>query len=308
MEPIGPLTAGTSDEGRAPVLAVSRLRQRSLDLPPIPSSAVRLIQLLASDDVALSDVTATIAVDAAIALDVLRAANTAYYGVRGEVTCLQHATTLLGVDRIRSLAAAIGLRRYLGQALKVPAVQRCWRHNLACAATAEQIARRLGGNAAEAFSAGLLHDVGRLALVVAHPKQYPALLDSATVAGFDMLALEHDAFGIDHCEAGHWVAEQLLLPQVFQDVALHHHDQDTAHLGDMVIRVGVACRLAAWMGFSVAAPSHLPAGAGLDPRAEVDRIMQPLAIAHRATLISEIADLVADVDEQVSATESVFRG
>ena len=286
---------------RAP--AKGRLLRRNCELPPIPSAAVRLLGLLAKEEIALSDVAATIAVDVTITAEVLRAANTAYYGVRGEVTSIHHATTLLGTKRIGALAATIGLRRYLGSTLRHPAVLRCWRHNLACAATSEQIALRLGGNAADAYSAGLLHDIGRLALVVAHPTQYPAFLDAADGRGLDLLALERDLLGMDHCEAGHWFAQQLLLPQVFQDIALHHHNPDAVGPTDMLARVGVACRLAEWMGFWVTPPGEQDEHAST----EFDHLLQALPVAQRVTLVSEMDDLVADVDEQVRSTESMFQ-
>jgi putative nucleotidyltransferase with HDIG domain len=287
-----------------PPPAKSRLLRRNCELPPIPAVAVNLLGLLGKEQVALNEVAATIAADATITAEVLRAANTAYYGVRGEVTSLQHATTLLGIGRIRALAATIGLRRYLGQALRLPAVQRCWRHNLACAATAEQIALRLGGNAADAYSAGLLHDIGRLALIVAHPVQYPAFLDTADARGQKLLALERDLLGMDHCEAGHWFTQQLLLPQVFQDIALHHHNPDAVGPTEMLARVGVACRLAEWMGFWVTAPSEQE----MKNPVPIESLVLPLPLTQRVTLLSEADDLVTDVDEQVRSTESMFQG
>ncbi len=289
--------------GVTPPPAKGRLLRRNCELPPIPSAAVRLLSLLAKDDIALSEVAATIAVDVTIAAEVLRAANTAYYSVRGEVTSIQHATTLLGTGRIRALAATIGLRRFLGPTLRHPAVVRCWRHNLACAATSEQIALRLGGNAADAYSAGLLHDIGRLALVVAHPTQYPAFLDAADGRGLELLALERDLLGMDHCEAGHWFTQQLLLPQVFQDIALHHHNPDAVGPTDMLARVGVACRLAEWMGFWVTPPDP----AELQDPTPIDDLVRPLPVAQRITLVSEVDGLVADVNEQVRSTESMFQ-
>lgn len=293
-----------ADSTCAPPPAKARLLRKNFELPPIPAVAVNLLGLLAKDQVALSEVAATISADATIAIEVLRAANTAYYGVRGEVTSIHHATTLLGVGRIRALAATIGLRRYLGQALRLPAVLRCWRHNLACAATSEQIALRLGGNAADAYAAGLLHDIGRLALIVAHPKQYPALLDAADARGLELLALERELLGIDHCEAGLWFTQQLLLPQMFQDVAMHHHNPEAVGHTEMLARVGVACRLAEWMGFWVTAPSEQEMK---DPPA-IDTLVLPLPLAQRVTLVSEAADLVSDVDEQVRSTQSLFQG
>ncbi len=287
----------------APPPAKARLLGRNCELPPIPAVAVNLLGLLAKEEVALNEVAATISADATIATEVLRAANTAYYGVRGEVTSIHHATTLLGIGRIRVLAATIGLRRYLGQALRLPAVLRCWRHNLACAATTEQIALRLGGNAADAYAAGLLHDIGRLALIVAHPKQYPAFLDTADARGLELLDLERELFGIDHCEAGQWFTQQLLMPQVFQDVAMHHHNPEAVGPTEVLVRVGVACRLAEWMGFWVTPPSE----AEMKTPPDIARLVLPLPLAQRVTLVSEAADLVADVDEQVRSTESMFQ-
>lgn len=295
------LAAATSG---APPPAKARLLGRNCELPPIPAVAVDLLGLLAKEEVALKEVAATISIDPTIAAEVLRAANTAYYGVRGEVTSIHHATTLLGLGRIRALAATIGLRRYLGQALRLPAVLRCWRHNLACAATSEQIALRLGGNAADAYAAGLLHDIGRLALIVAHPKQYPAFLDTADARGLELLELERELLGMDHCEAGQWFTQQLLMPQVFQDVATHHHNPQAVGPTEMLARVSVACRLAEWMGFWVTPPSD----AEMKTPPDMESLVLPLPLTQRVTLLSEAADLVTDVDEQVRSTESMFQG
>ncbi|MEZ5420308.1 MAG: HDOD domain-containing protein [Vicinamibacterales bacterium] len=283
--------------------AKARLLRRNCELPPIPSVAVNRTGLLAKDDDGDGrHVAAAVSADATARRQVLRAAHTAYYGIRGEVTSIQHAATLLGVARIRALAATIGLRRYLGQALRLPAVQRCWRHNIATAATAEQIALRVGGNPADSYTAGLLHDIGRMALIVAHPKQYPAFLDAADCRGAELLQLERNLLGLDHCEAGLWFTQQLLLPQVFQDCAGHHHNVDAVGPTDMLARVTAACQLSDWMGYWV---TPLPDQADLDPAA-LDRVAVTLPMTQRVTLLSEVADLTADVGEQVRATESMF--
>lgn len=302
MDINGHATDLASGVGRAAPPAKARLLKRNCELPPIPSVAVNLLGLLSKEEVSLAEVSSAVSTDAAIAAEVLRAANTAYYGIRGEVTSIRHATTLLGLARIRALAATIGLRRFLGQALKVPAVQRCWRHNLACAAAAEQMALRLGSGAADAYTAGLLHDVGRMALVVAHPKQYPALLDTAEARGQELLQLERDLLGMDHCEAGEWFTQQLMLPQVFQVVAGHHHRTGAVGPTEVLTRVAVACQLAEWMGFWVVS---VPGHEDRDP-AELERLLQPLPLPQRLTLLGEVGDLTGDIDEQVRATEAMF--
>ena len=105
-------------------------------------------------------------------------------------------------------------------------------------------------------------------------------------------------------EVAKWFAQQLLLPQVFQDIAGHHHNADAVGPTDMLVRVATACQLADWMGYWV---TPLPDHVDQDP-AELDRATQALPLAHRVTLISEAADLVTDVAAQVRATDSMFEG
>lgn len=296
---------GRTDSGPP---AKIRLIRRNLELPPIPTVAVSLLSLLSKEQVGIAEVGETIAADATISAEVLRAANSAHYGIRGEVTSIRHAATLLGLDRIRGLAATIGLRRYLGQALRMPAVQRCWRHNLATAFASEHIARRLGGSPGDAYTAGLMHDIGRLALVVAHPQAYPKFLDTTTATGVAVLHEERELLGIDHCEAGRWFTQQLLLPQVFQDVALHHHDLTVVGPTDVLHRVGVACRLADWLGFWViasAAPGP-PGPDGPDAAAAVGELAAALPVSQRLTLASEAAGLAAEVIDQVAGFDALL--
>ena len=109
MEINGHATDLAAGVGRVTPTAKARLLRRNCELPPIPAVAVNLLGLLAQEEVSLADVARAVSADATIAAEVLRAANTAYYGIRGEVTSISHATTLLGVARIRALAATIGL-------------------------------------------------------------------------------------------------------------------------------------------------------------------------------------------------------
>ncbi len=295
----------TDFAGGPPPVTV-RLRRRNCELPPIPPVATTLLTLLAREHVGLAEVSAAIAVDPAVTAEVLRAANSAYYGIRGEVTNLQHAATLLGLDRIRALATTIGLRRYLGTTLKAPAVRRSWRHNLACALAAEQIARRCGGHRADAYSAGLLHDIGRLALVVAHPTAYPAFLDTTRTTGRQLLDEEREIFGMDHCEAGRWLTQQLLLPQAFQDIARHHHDRAAVGPTDLLQRIGVACRLADHLGYWVVAPPAAEPGDPAAALAALDALLEPLTPAHRASLASEIEDIAAEVAHELTALDDLL--
>ncbi|MCP5118371.1 MAG: HDOD domain-containing protein, partial [bacterium] len=103
------------------------------------------------------------------------------------------------------------------------ALRRCWRHNLACAMVTELLADACFIDKGLGYTAGLLHDVGRMALISAQGDDYAELIGSQS----DLLTLieaEHDRFGINHCEAGRWLLENLGLPEEFQEVAALHHE------------------------------------------------------------------------------------
>jgi HD-like signal output (HDOD) protein len=303
---VHPKTHVSRDEASfagGPPPLTSRLRRRDFALPPMPTMAAHLLGLLAREHVGMAEVSATVAADPAVTAEVLRAANSAQFGLRGEVTDLRHATTLLGIDRLRGLAGTVGMRRYLGTTLQTPAVMRVWRHSLACALIAEQLAVRCGGHAGDAYTAGLIHDLGRLALVVAHPSVYPAFLGSTSATGRDLLAEERDAFGMDHCAAGRWLAQQLRLPQGVQDVAQHHHDPPATGRTELLARIAVACRLADHLGYQVTVPVTV---APADPVALLDGVLDPLPPADRATVVSDLGPLAIDVAERVDELVSML--
>jgi HD-like signal output (HDOD) protein len=269
----------------------------------MPAMAGHLLGLLAREHVGMAEVSATVAADPAVTAEVLRAANSAEFGLRGEVTDLRHATTLLGIDRLRALAGTVGLRRYLGTTLQTPAVTRVWRHSLACALIAEQLAVRCGGHAGDAYTAGLIHDLGRLALVVAHPGVYPTFLDATTATGRALLGAEHETFGMDHCAAGRWLAQQLRLPQGFQDVAQHHHDPPATERSELLARIAVSCRLADHLGYQVTLPVTM---ASAEPQALLDGLLEPLPQADRVAIVSELGPLAAEVAGRVEELVSML--
>ncbi len=93
-----------------------------------------------------------------------------------------------------------------GQVVGNPLIRNLWRHNLACAAIAEQLATAGFMDKDTAYTAGVLHDIGRLALAVIRPAEYAALLRRHKGSGASILKEEAELFGTDHCQAGrHWL-------------------------------------------------------------------------------------------------------
>jgi len=125
---------------------------------------------------------------------------------------------------------------------------------LACALLTEELARSCSKFEERAYTAGLLHDVGRLGLLLAHPAGYAELLRNATRNALELLDCEKQLLGMDHCEAGRLLAAQWNLPEELQIVAARHHDPQANYALDLLTLVHLGCRLADSLGFWVVQP------------------------------------------------------
>ena len=125
---------------------------------------------------------------------------------------------------LRPYYATIRVDGAFGALWQTPVVQQCWHHNLASALTAEAMAHALGVDPNSAYTAGLLHDIGRLAMIVEHRQKYIRMLRTPPPPGSDYRALERLEFKVDHTEVGGDIAESLELPQAISDAVRHHHE------------------------------------------------------------------------------------
>jgi HD-like signal output (HDOD) protein len=226
------------------------------ELPPFPAIATKLLRLFSSDDVEIRDVVNLIRADTAFSSELLRVANSPVYGLRSQVSSVQHAVVILGFDRLRSFAMTISMKNFLRSAMRIDVLRRVWRHSLACALISEELAPLFWKNGDRtsrdrAYTAGLLHDVGRLALLVKYPQEYANLLAVVADNPFDMLDTERQLFDIDHCEAGEWLAKSWTFPTEIAEVAGGHHEPPVKTDTGLLNLVRSAVLLADWLGFDV---------------------------------------------------------
>jgi putative nucleotidyltransferase with HDIG domain len=223
--------------------------------PPFPAVAMKVLELLGQEDVDVRQVVRWLQADAVFSGEMLRVANSALYGTSGQIRSVHHATITLGLDFVKALAVTVGLRAYVKSAMKAPVLRRCWSHSLACGMFSQELATACFMKGDEAYTAGLLHDIGRLGLLAAYPLEYANVLNVAVEYSFDVLHCERELFDIDHCEAGAWLAEQWKLPPELGVIAAHHHDDpvaiDPGKKPDLLAIVRLGCRLADALDFSV---------------------------------------------------------
>ena len=226
-------------------------------LKPLPAVAIRLMQLVSTDDVVFRRVAELVRTDPAFSAEVLRLANSALLGRRDRIAGILHAVAILGLERLKSLVMMVALRNFLSSALEHPTLLRCWRHSLACAVLCEEVAGLCWLDKDKAHTAGLLHDVGRLALLGTYPSDYAQLLEELDRGGGrDVLERERGTFGVDHCQAGRWLALEWELPAEYPDIMGSHHEPAQGKF-DTLALVRACCLLADMLGFQAAGPVPL---------------------------------------------------
>jgi HD-like signal output (HDOD) protein len=197
------------------------------NMPTLPDTATRAMALADDPDTNLPEFARLIEGDAAIATAVLRLANSALYAGGMPAAKLRQAVVRLGMRQCQRVVVAIGTRS-LFRRIAAGSRAQCeilWHHAAVTASLCRQINRgfRLGFDGEE-FSAGLLHDLGRILLVLADPECFARAGAMDFHEQGDVLARERDAIGIDHCALGAWFGEHSMLPGALVQAIRYHHE------------------------------------------------------------------------------------
>jgi putative nucleotidyltransferase with HDIG domain len=225
-------------------------------IPSFPPVALKLQGTIANPNVDVNQLVELLRSDPVLSAELLRVANSPMFGFSSSVDSLHNAVVLLGLNRVQTIAVTISLANYARASFKSEELHRCWKHTLACAVIAGELAKHFSISQDRGYTAGLLHDIGRLGLLVVRPVQYAHLLRDANRSQVALLDLEQKLFGIDHCEAGAWLVEKWGLPAEFRVVAGRHHDAQPDGERDLLPLVHWACRIADELGFYAAKPFH----------------------------------------------------
>ena len=265
-------------------LAVQRARLLK-EVPPFRPVAVQLLNLVSDTSQPLARVVSLLRTDAVLTAEVLRLANSPLLGCRSEIKNILQALAFLGMERVNSLIITTAMRGLVGPSAGNLA-RACWRHNLATAVICESLAPAVRLGQERGYMAGLIHDIGRLALLRAFPNYEEALTEAAS-EGRNLLAIEQDLYGMDHTEAGRWLLAQWGCPLELQMVAFLHENPAAAagHDRNLVCLVGAASQLADRMNFCEFAEI---------PKVELPRILAIIPEAHsQLTDFEKLAEFVA---------------
>ncbi len=253
-QPVPGALCGASPDPAAAQRTELILRQIEA-LPTLPAVATRLLKLTADDNADMRQVVRLIESDPALSSKVLALSSGAWLGVSHPVSTIDRAVVMMGMQTVRAAVLSVQVMEWSRQTGAEPANARAaarrrrrqrpelspehaefdrdgfWRHSIAVAVCAELLCyeipkldgrRRLHEIAGEAFTAGLLHDLGKLALAVALPKAYGRLCALAYQSQGNIAEIERSVLGLDHHTAGKRLAEHWGLPPGIRDAVWLH--------------------------------------------------------------------------------------
>jgi len=199
-------------------------------LPSTPEVYERLVDELSSEDSTASSIGEIVSKDPAMTAKILQVVNSAVFGLSRTISAPAHAVGILGAETIKALVLSVGVFSEY-ESLKMPGfcVDSVVAHSLQVAETAARIARAEDAGqdvASAAFTAGLLHDIGKLILAHEAPAEYARVLELAKSGGVSMFESELEIFGASHSAIGAYLFALWGLPQdIVEAVALHHSPQ-----------------------------------------------------------------------------------
>ncbi len=211
------------------MLTIEDILSKTTDLPSLPAATLAVMRETDSPNATAQSVAKHLALDAGLAVRVLRLANSAYYGLPRQVKDVPEAVVVLGMRSVRNLALVASTfpwmnRPYSGYGLGPTEM---WRHSFGVAVATELIAIRTNVASSEhAFTCGLLHNLGKTALSVWLENKIEALVGFAQEHHLPFDALERRVLGFDHCDVGAHLGEQWNLPKSIVDVMQFHHRPD----------------------------------------------------------------------------------
>lgn len=216
-----------------PLSIVGNKKPRVSTLPAFPPVARKLMALVAQENSNMQEVSRLIRSDAIFTGEVLRLANSAAIGLRYEVNNILHAISVLGIDRLRGLVLTVAMRDFFSTLKHDELLRRCWRHNLACAMISEWAAESLWLDKAAAYTGGLLHSLGHLAMCALYPEEY--------------LEAHGD---IDAESAATWLVKEWGLPEPLAALCRCHHSEAGVP-STLPGLIHIACQCSDMLGFSI---------------------------------------------------------
>ncbi len=205
---------------------VKKILAKIDSLPALPGVVNQVLEITADINFDSSKLVAVVSLDPGITANVLRRANSAFFGLAQKVSTLRQALLRIGVANLVDISLGSGVVQLLDEDLEGYGAPRgrLWRHSLATALVARSLAQRLNfPQATEVYTAALLHDVGKIILSSFVADRMPAIEELMVRDRWPMIEAERKTLGVDHAQLGGLAAKRWRLSEPIQSAIEFHH-------------------------------------------------------------------------------------
>lgn len=219
---------------------VQAILSRVSEIAALPQVVYKIIELTGTTMTAVQEIDNAISIDPGFSSKVLMLANSAYYALPRKLTSIREAATFLGFKTIRQLAMTVGVFDMFVGKTDAGSLRRrtWWRHSVDTAVCAQAIARLVRTvSPDEAYSCGLLHDIGRPLLDRYGNGNYGDV-ELLCANGVHELAAEEQVYGCNHVEVGAAAAESWRFPPTLCECVAYHHSPPD---GEIPLHAAITC-------------------------------------------------------------------
>ncbi len=220
-------------------LKLEKILSKVENFPSMPAAGSKLLALLEEQEVSVDEVEQVLRYDPGLTANVLKLANSAYFGIPARIGSVKQAVILLGTNRLIQLVIASCVGAVMNKAIpgyNIPPGN-LWRHSIAVSIAAEALVKdKKNFDSEDFFTPALLHDVGKLVLGN-FVKEDLTAIGSMTGKGIPFVVAENLVIGTDHSEIGAKILSQWAFPDDVVNTVRYHHDPEATETSSMQIDV-----------------------------------------------------------------------
>jgi len=207
------------------------LRDHINSMPSLPTSVTKVLEICNNPQTSPADLNHVISLDPVLVGRVLKLINSAYYGLGKPVTSLARAIIMLGINTVKNLALSTAVMGQISSKKNSQGLnmEGFWRHSLCVGVSAKLLAKKRGVDIKmieEFFTAGLLHDIGKIPLNAVLLKDYMLTVSVADRKRETLIRAEQESLGLNHCSAGAMIAAAWKLDGAVRDTIVNHHNYE----------------------------------------------------------------------------------
>jgi HD-like signal output (HDOD) protein len=204
------------------------IRDYIKNMPSLPTTVTKVLEICNNIKTSPADLNYVISLDPVLVGRILKLVNSAYYGFSQQITSIVRAIIMLGINTVKNLTLSSAVMANFAGVKDAQGLdmEGFWRHSLGVGVAAKLLAKRRGVDSKqteEYFTAGLLHDLGKIPLNAALPGDYMNTISIADRARIALFRAEKDNLGITHNDAGAMIVDAWRLEGPVGDVIVHHH-------------------------------------------------------------------------------------